>query len=66
MSRLKNFARALTQPRRGFSADGRTLGLGLTTALDEQRRDAEAVAAVAKTLRPHSQGKDAEDHTIHG
>jgi hypothetical protein len=61
MSRLKNFARSLTQPRAGFSADGRTLGLGLATALNEQRKDAEAVAAVAKTLR-----KDAEGHTIHG
>jgi hypothetical protein len=61
MSRLKNFARSLIQPRAGFSADGRPLGLGLATALHEQRRDAEAVAAVAKTLR-----KDAEGHTIHG
>lgn len=66
MSRLKNFARSLTQPRQGFSADGRTLGLGLATALNEQRKDAEAVAAVAKTLRPDSQGKDSEGHTIHG
>jgi hypothetical protein len=66
MSRLKNFARSLTQPRTGLSADGRTLGLGLATALNEQRKDSEAVAAVAKTLRPGSQGKDAEGHTIHG
>lgn len=61
MSRLKNFARSLTQPREGFSADGRALGLGLSTALTEQRKDAEAQVAVAKTLR-----KDAEGHTIHG
>ncbi|WP_434443022.1 hypothetical protein [Lentzea sp. E54] len=61
MSRLKNFARSLTQPRAGFSADGRALGLGLSTALNEQRKDAEAQAAVAKTLR-----KDAKGHTIHG
>ena len=66
MSRLKNFVRSLTEPRAGFSADGRPLGLGLTTALNEQRKDAEAVAAVAKTLRPDSQGKGAEGHTIHG
>jgi hypothetical protein len=65
MSRLKNFARALTKPRQGFSADGRPLGLGLATALDEQRRDSEAVAAVARTLRPDTEGKDA-GHTIHG
>ena len=66
MSRLKNFARALTSPRPGFSADGRALGLGLATALNEQRKDSEAVAAVARTLRPGSQGQDAEGHTIHG
>ena len=66
MSRFKNFARSLTQPRGGASADGRAIGLGLSTALNEQRKDAEAVAAVAKTLRPDSQGKDAEGHTIHG
>jgi hypothetical protein len=76
MSRLKNFARSLTRPRAGFSADGRALGLGLSTALTEQRKDAEAVAAVAKTLHPGSQGRDsqgrdtqgrdAEGHTIHG
>ncbi|WP_112267165.1 hypothetical protein [Lentzea terrae] len=66
MSRLKNFARSLTQPRAGFSADGRPLGLGLATALNEQHKDAEAVAAVAKTLRPGFEGKDAEGHTIHG
>ena len=66
MSRLKNLARSLTQPRQGFSADGRTLGLGLATALNEQRKDAEARAAVARTLRPGFQGNDAEDHTIHG
>jgi hypothetical protein len=61
MSRFKNFARSLTQPRAGFSADGRALGLGLSTALTEQRKDAEAVAAVAKQLH-----QDAEGHTIHG
>ncbi len=61
MSRFKDFARSLTQPRQGFSADGRALGLGLSTALNEQRKDTEAVAAVAKTLR-----KDSEGHTIHG
>ncbi|MCX2951653.1 hypothetical protein [Lentzea sp. NEAU-D7] len=61
MSRLKNFVRSLTEPRGGASADGRALGLGLSTALTEQRKDAEAQAAVAKTLR-----KDAEGHTIHG
>ncbi|MFD4668999.1 hypothetical protein ACFWNN_04640 [Lentzea sp. NPDC058450] len=61
MSRFKNFARSLTEPRNGASADGRALGLGLSTALTEQRKDAEAQAAVAKTLR-----KDAEGHTIHG
>lgn len=66
MSRLKNFARSLTQPREGFSADGRALGLGLSVALTEQRKDAEAVAAVAKTFRPGFEGKDAEGHTIHG
>ncbi|GAA3662783.1 hypothetical protein GCM10022267_56230 [Lentzea roselyniae] len=66
MPRWKNLVNALTRPRQGFSADGRTLGLGLATALNEQRKDAEAVAAVAKTLRPSSQGKDAEGHTIHG
>lgn len=66
MSRLKNFARSLTQPRAGASADGRAIGLGLSTALNEQRRDAEAVAAVAKTLRPGTHGKGAEGHTIHG
>ena len=66
MSRLKNFARSLIRPRQGFSADGRALGLGLATALNEQRKDAEAVAAVARTLRPDSQGKGAEGHTIHG
>jgi hypothetical protein len=63
MSRLKNFARSLTQPRGGASADGRAIGLGLSTALNEQRKDAEAVAAVAKTLR---KDKDTEGHTIHG
>lgn len=61
MSRWTKFARALTEPRQGASADGRTIGLGLATALHEQRKDAVAVAAVAKTLR-----KDAEGHTIHG
>jgi hypothetical protein len=66
MSRLKNFARSLTEPRNGASADGRVLGLGLSTALNEQRKDAEAQAAVARTLHLHSQGKDAEGHTIHG
>lgn len=66
MSRLKNFVRSLTEPRNGASADGRALGLGLSTALAEQRKDAEAQAAVAKTLRPGFEGKDAEGHTIHG
>lgn len=66
MSRWTKIARALTRPRRGFSADGRTLGLGLATALNEQRKDSEAVAAVARTLRPDSQGKGAEGHSIHG
>ncbi|MDX8051629.1 hypothetical protein SK571_19750 [Lentzea sp. BCCO 10_0798] len=66
MSRLKNFVRSLTEPRNGASADGRALGLGLSTALTEQRKDAEAQAAVAKTLRPGFEGKDAEGHTIHG
>ncbi|SDI91964.1 hypothetical protein SAMN04488074_10137 [Lentzea albidocapillata subsp. violacea] len=61
MSRLKKFARSLTEPRNGASADGRALGLGLSTALTEQRKDAEAQAAVARTLR-----KDAEGHSIHG
>ncbi|GHH29838.1 hypothetical protein [Lentzea cavernae] len=66
MSRFKDFARSLTQPRGGSSADGRALGLGLSTALTEQRKDAEAQAAVARTLRPGFEGKDAEGHTIHG
>jgi len=66
MSRFKDFARSLTRPRQGFSADGRAIGLGLSTALNEQREDAEAVAAVAKTLRPGFEGKDAEGHSIHG
>ena len=66
MSRWTKFARALTEPRRGASADGRAFGLGLATALHEQRKDTEAVAAVARTLRPESQGKGAEGHTIHG
>jgi len=61
MPRWQDIISALTQPRQGFSADGRTLGLGLATALHEQRKDTEAVAAVARTLR-----KDAEGHSIHG
>ncbi|MFD9698790.1 hypothetical protein [Lentzea sp. NPDC059081] len=63
MSRFKDFARSLTRPRPGASADGRAIGLGLSTALDEQRKDAEAVAAVARTLRS---GRDSEGHSIHG
>jgi hypothetical protein len=66
MSRWTKIARALTRPRQGFSADGRTLGLGLATALNEQREDSEAVAAVARTLRPDSRGKGAEGRTVHG
>ncbi|SER15808.1 hypothetical protein SAMN05216188_108136 [Lentzea xinjiangensis] len=66
MSRFKDFARSLTRPRQGSSADGRAIGLGLSAALDEQRRDAEAVAAVPRTLRPGSQGENAEDRTLHG
>jgi hypothetical protein len=31
---------ALTRERRGFAADGRTLGLGLATALDRARENA--------------------------
>lgn len=66
MSRWTKFARALTEPRQGASADGRTIGLGLATALAEQRKDAEAVAAVAKTFHCHTKDRDAEGRPIHG
>lgn len=32
--------KALTSSPRGFNADGRTLGLGLATAMENQRRQA--------------------------
>lgn len=32
--------KALTSSPRGWTADGRTLGLGLATAMERQRRDA--------------------------
>lgn len=32
----------LTRSRRGYAADGRTLGLGLATALENSRQDATA------------------------
>jgi len=34
------FKKALTSSPRGWSADGRTLGLGLATAMAKQRQDA--------------------------
>jgi len=48
---MKNwFTEALRRPR-GFSADGRTLGLGLATAMEAQRRKDESVTDVEDYLR---------------
>ena len=44
------FTEALRRPR-GFSADGRTLGLGLATAMEAQRRKDESVTDVEDYLR---------------
>jgi len=44
------FTEVLRRPR-GFSADGRTLGLGLATAMEAQRRKDESVTDVEDYLR---------------
>lgn len=40
MRNWREILKALTSSPRGFNADGRTLGLGLATAMDKQRREA--------------------------
>ena len=50
------FTEALRRPR-GFSADGRTLGLGLATAMEAQRRKEESVTDVEDYLR-HTAAKN--------
>lgn len=48
----------LTSSPRGWSADGRSLGLGLATAMDKQRRD--ATRGVEDYLRRNA-GDDRDD-----
>jgi hypothetical protein len=50
MRSWREIAQTLTRPR-GFSADGRVLGLGLATALEAQRRKDESVTGVEEYLR---------------
>lgn len=35
---MRKWLKSLTNSPRGFSADGRTLGLGLATAMEKQRQ----------------------------
>lgn len=37
---MRNWFRSLMSAPRGYSADGRRLGLALATAMEKQRRDA--------------------------
>lgn len=46
---------AITRERRGFSADGRTLGLGLATAMAKAREN--AAAEVENYLRKEAAGE---------
>jgi hypothetical protein len=48
MRTLRNIARSLADMPRGFSADGRAIGLGLDAALKAQR----AAGADVQELRP--------------
>ncbi|HEX6339477.1 hypothetical protein [Umezawaea sp.] len=57
------FTEALRRPR-GFSADGRTLGLGLATAMEEQRRKDESVTDVEDYLR-RTAAKDQGSSAMH-
>lgn len=49
-NQIKNF---LTRPNGGFVADGRTLGLGLATAMAKSRQD--PAAGVEEYLRRHAE-----------
>ncbi|MFD9736845.1 hypothetical protein [Umezawaea sp. NPDC059074] len=57
------FTEALNRPR-GFSADGRVLGLGLATALEAQRRKDESVTGVEDYLR-ETAAKDQGSSAMH-
>lgn len=55
MRNWRELIKALTSSPRGWSADGRSLGLGLATALEKQR--AQATNEVENYLR-HKTGDD--------
>ena len=49
---MRKFLKALTE-KRGYNADGRTLGLGLALAMDKQRKDAtRGVEDYLRTAQP--------------
>jgi hypothetical protein len=50
---LTRLRRGLTVPR-GFAADGRTLGLGLATALERQRASQPSDEEIERFLRRHA------------
>jgi hypothetical protein len=49
---MRKFLKALTE-KRGYNADGRTLGLGLALAMEKQRQDAtRGVEEYLRTAQP--------------
>ncbi len=59
MRNWRELIKALTSSPRGFNADGRSLGLGLATAMEKQR--AHAAREVADYLR-HDTGDERRLH----